>query len=120
MAAGTRPRFAWPGVTAVVAADALIFAVTIERYGYHRDELYFRMLASHPGWGYVDQPPGTPVLARLGMAVLGDDVRALRVPAALFALATVVVTARLQGTRTTLLNCLTNICEVSTSHETVT
>ena len=41
------PRFAWAPVAVVVAVAALLLGLTVERYGYHRDELYFRMLASH-------------------------------------------------------------------------
>ncbi|MFC5379641.1 glycosyltransferase family 39 protein [Aquipuribacter nitratireducens] len=55
------------------------------RYGYHRDELYFRLLAQRPAWGYVDQPPFTPLVARAATALLGDSVWAMRVPAALAA-----------------------------------
>jgi 4-amino-4-deoxy-L-arabinose transferase-like glycosyltransferase len=53
------------------------------------------MLAAHPAWGYVDEPPLTPMLAKAGIAVFGDNLWGLRVPAALFALAVVVVTALL-------------------------
>lgn len=86
-------RLAWSPVAVVVAIDAGLLVATVDRYGYFRDELYFRMLAAHPAWGYVDQPPFTPMLARAGMAVFGDSLWALRLPAMLFALAAVVLTA---------------------------
>jgi hypothetical protein len=86
---------AWRPVGLVVLADAGLLTATISQYGYHRDELYFRMLASHPAWGYVDQPPLTPMLAKAGIAVFGDNLWGLRVPAMLFALAAVALTALL-------------------------
>jgi len=89
------PRLAWRPVGLVVLVDAGLFAATVNQYGYHRDELYFRLLASHPAWGYVDQPPLTPMLAKAGIALFGDNLWGLRVPALLFALAAVVVTALL-------------------------
>src|SRR5690242_13921719 len=51
---------------------------TANRYGYHRDELYFLML--RPAWGYVDQPPLTPLIARLFNGI-ADEPWALRIPA---------------------------------------
>ncbi len=74
------------------AAAAQVAALTLGSggYGYHRDELYFRMLP--PAWGYVDQPPLTPVLARLSTH-LADQPWALRVPATLAAAASVVLIA---------------------------
>ena len=66
----------------------LVLAVTASAYGYHRDELYFRMLP--PAWGYTDQPPLTPLLVH-GIAQLVDTVWAIRIPAMLFAAASVVV-----------------------------
>lgn len=56
----------------------LLLSLLSGRYGYHRDELYFRMLP--PAWGYVDQPPLTPWLVRTS-SLLTDEVWALRLPA---------------------------------------
>jgi hypothetical protein len=83
---------------AAVVVPALLVAVLLAlagRYGYHRDELYFRLLADRPAWGYVDQPPLTPLVARAATALLGDEVWALRVPAALAAGALAVLLALL-------------------------
>jgi len=74
-----RPPLAWLPVGAALAAVAVALGATATRYGYHRDELYFRML--EPAWGYVDQPPLTPLLARTATAVFGDTIWALRLPA---------------------------------------
>lgn len=59
-------------------------------YGYHRDELYFRML--HPSWGYVDEPPLTPLLARLFSGMV-DQPWALRIPATIAAVVSVLMVA---------------------------
>lgn len=75
---------------AIAAASGLLL-VTNGRYDYHRDELYFRIL--RPAWGYVDQPPLTPLLARAATAVLGDSVWAMRVPATLCVAAAILLTA---------------------------
>ncbi|HEX5204437.1 glycosyltransferase family 39 protein [Paractinoplanes rhizophilus] len=77
-----RRRFAWLPVGVVAAAVTVLLLVTANGYGYHRDELYFRMLGMHPQWGYVDQPPFTPLMARAGIELFGDHVWAMRVPAA--------------------------------------
>jgi hypothetical protein len=79
----------------VAAAVAAVLGATANGYGYHRDELYFRMLAAHPAWGYVDEPPMTPMLVRASTALFGDSLWALRVPAIVFAAATVMLVALL-------------------------
>ncbi|WP_207126184.1 glycosyltransferase family 39 protein, partial [Actinocatenispora comari] len=78
---------------ALVLVAALLALAT--RYGYHRDELYFRLLGRHLALGYVDQPVGTPALARVATAVFGDNLVALRLPAALAAAGTALLAAAL-------------------------
>lgn len=84
------PPFARGPVLSAVAVLALALGSTANAYGYHRDELYFRMLPA--GWGHLDQPPLTPLLARAISGVV-DQVWALRVPAIVAACVTVVVLA---------------------------
>src|SRR4051812_36612809 len=85
------PPFAWRAVAPALLAMAVALLLTAGQYGYHRDELYFRMLP--PAWGYVDQPPLTPFLARTFSHILADEVWAMRIPAILFAVASVLVIA---------------------------
>jgi 4-amino-4-deoxy-L-arabinose transferase-like glycosyltransferase len=77
-------------VAAAAVAQAAVLTLGSLGYGYHRDELYYRMLPL--AWGYVDQPPLTPLLARL-TTHLSDEQWALRLPATLAAAASVVVLA---------------------------
>jgi 4-amino-4-deoxy-L-arabinose transferase-like glycosyltransferase len=69
---------------------ATVLTATSNGYGFHRDELYFRML--DPAWGYVDQPPLMPALARM-LTSLVDEPWAFRLPATAFAVAGVLVVA---------------------------
>lgn len=85
--------FAWQPVTAIALALAAILLAFSGAYDYHRDEFYFRLLAEHPAWGYVDQPPLTPMLARAAIGLFGDTLTALRVPAALCAAVLVLLVA---------------------------
>ncbi|MEV5703786.1 glycosyltransferase family 39 protein [Actinoallomurus sp. NPDC052274] len=86
-----RPPIAWLPIGGAAAAAAAVLVATNNRYDYHRDELYFRML--RPAWGYVDQPPLTPLLARASAAVFGDTVWAMRLPATVCVVAAIVLTA---------------------------
>jgi hypothetical protein len=62
-------------------------------YGYHRDELYFRVLGRHLAWGFVDQPPLTPLLTRISIDLFGDSLWAIRTPSALIVGAAAVIAA---------------------------
>ncbi|WP_433224014.1 glycosyltransferase family 39 protein [Microtetraspora malaysiensis] len=87
------PRFALRPVGAIaLAATAVLLAVS-PWYGYHRDELYFRLLGQRPRLGYFDTPPLTPLVARISTALFGDTVTALRIVPALLAGVLVVLVA---------------------------
>jgi len=83
-------------VLIAVAAVAVEMAVSA-RYGYVRDELYFLSAGQHPAFGYVDQPPLTPLLARLGAVLTGNTLAGFRVLPALALGALVLMTAMMSG-----------------------
>jgi hypothetical protein len=41
----------WAGVLAVAGWLVMLLVALATRYGYYRDELYFRRLSDHPAWG---------------------------------------------------------------------
>ncbi|MEV6693742.1 glycosyltransferase family 39 protein [Micromonospora sp. NPDC051196] len=85
------PRALGPWVTA--ATVTLVLLIMAPRYGYHRDELYFLLAGRHLDWGYVDQGPLVPALARLVDTIAPDSLLALRTPAAVLAGAAVLMVA---------------------------
>ena len=82
------PRAVW----LIAAGFVVLEGAASARYGYHRDELYFLACGRRLAWGYVDQPPFVPLVARLASAVWNSPV-ALRVLPALAGAATIVVAA---------------------------
>ena len=67
-------------------------------YGFHGDEMYFVVAGQHPAFGYVDQPPLTPLLSAASVAVLGVSPTAVRVLPAL-EMGLIVVLVALIGAR---------------------
>jgi 4-amino-4-deoxy-L-arabinose transferase-like glycosyltransferase len=88
----TRPAFARRPVFSAMVALGVVLVVLSNEYGYHRDELYFRMLK--PGWGYVDQPPLTPLTVHFVSRIV-DSPWAIRIPATLATVAAVLAVALL-------------------------
>ena len=76
------PDFAWRPVSAVALALAALLIAFSARYGYHRDELYFLAAGHHLAWGYPDQPPLVPLLARAMSALAPTSLLVLRLPSA--------------------------------------
>jgi Dolichyl-phosphate-mannose-protein mannosyltransferase len=82
------------GPVLLVAGGLLALEMLVAgRYGFHRDELYFLACARHLAWGYVDQPPLVPAVARLSTALFGNSVIGLRLFPALAATGVVFLAA---------------------------
>jgi 4-amino-4-deoxy-L-arabinose transferase-like glycosyltransferase len=83
--------FAWRPVLAIAGAVVLVLLAVAGRYGYHRDELYFLACGRRLAWGFVDQPPMTPALARLSDGLFPGSLVGLRIWSAMTASALVVL-----------------------------
>src|SRR4030088_2584615 len=64
-----------------------------DRYGWHRDELYYLASSRHPALGYVDYPPITPLLARIDQTIFPGSLPGLRLLTVLAGAAIIVVAA---------------------------
>lgn len=92
-AADRRLPLPWP-VFAIAGAVVVVLLAVSARYGFHRDELYFVAAGRRLAWGYVDQPPLTPAIARLADLLPGAvSPTVLRIVPAFSAGAVVVLTA---------------------------
>lgn len=90
-----RPRFAVAGVAAVVAASAIALGLSIPRYGFFGDELYFISAGRRLAVSYADQGPVLPAIARTMDLIAPGSLAALRIPAVLVTLVAIVVTAQI-------------------------
>jgi hypothetical protein len=83
------PALAWLIAAAFVAVELAVSG----RYGFMQDELYFVEASRHLAFGYVDQPPLTPLLTRVA-ELPGLSPTAIRVIPALAGGAVVIAAAR--------------------------
>ena len=77
----------------IAAAVTIVLAAFATGYGYHRDELYFLAAGQHLDWAYADQGIVTPLLARAMSELASGSLLVLRLPSALAAGSTVLLTA---------------------------
>jgi 4-amino-4-deoxy-L-arabinose transferase-like glycosyltransferase len=87
----TQDPIAWRRIVWPVGVVVAVLSLVSNGYGFERDELYFMMLK--PAWGYVDQPPLTPIVAHTLASLYDGGPWLLRIPATLCAAGCVVLTA---------------------------
>src|SRR5205814_7413462 len=72
-----------PVMTSIIAGLALVALIvhllTIHRYGYFRDELYYVACARHLDFGYVDLAPLSAFLLRIELILFGSSLFALQI-----------------------------------------
>jgi 4-amino-4-deoxy-L-arabinose transferase-like glycosyltransferase len=69
-----------PSLVLLVAAVTVLGLLAASgAYGFHGDEMYYVVAGQHPAFGYVDQPPLTPILSAVSVALLGASPTAVRV-----------------------------------------
>jgi hypothetical protein len=83
------------GAMLIAGAVIVVLAAFATGYGYHRDELYFLAAGQHLDWAYADQGIVTPLIARAMNELAAGSIVVLRLPSALAAGGTVLLTALL-------------------------
>lgn len=82
----------WP-VLALAGATGLVLLLTSGRVGYYPDELYFLVAGHHLDWGYADQGPLVPLLARGMDTVFPGSLVGMRFPVTVLSAVGVVAAA---------------------------
>ena len=82
----------WPLGLVVALRSALVLGFA-SRYGWQRDELYYRVAGRHLTGGYVDYPPVTALLSRVAGTVFGNSLTGFRSLAVLAGAGVVVLAA---------------------------
>src|SRR5438477_536329 len=80
-------------IATFVLAKLAIHFIFNRGYGYFRDELYYLACGQHLAWGYVDQPPLTPLIGRISRGLFGDSLSSIRLFPALAGGAKIALTA---------------------------
>jgi 4-amino-4-deoxy-L-arabinose transferase-like glycosyltransferase len=91
-ASRTQSRFARASLLGISGALAAVLVAFAGGYGYHRDELYFLVAGDHLAWSFPDQGLLTPLIAHVMDTIAPGSLIMLRVPSALMAGATTLVT----------------------------
>ncbi|WP_378731217.1 glycosyltransferase family 39 protein [Nocardia brasiliensis] len=89
------PPFALAGVGAIAVVAAVALFASLGRYGFFGDELYFISAGRRLAFGYADQGPLVPAIARLMDLIAPGSLVALRIPAALVTVAAVLLSAQI-------------------------
>src|SRR5213595_2293687 len=91
-AAATDHRLTARIVAGLAVVSLIGHLLTIHRYGYFRDELYYIACARHLDFGYVDLPPLSAFLLRIELILFGNSLVALRIFPALASALTIALT----------------------------
>src|SRR2546423_547663 len=86
-------------VAGLAVVALIVHLLTIHRYGYFRDELYYIACARHLDFGYVDLAPLSAFLLRIQLILFGSSLLALRIFPALASAVTIVFAGMLTRER---------------------
>ena len=78
-AATTDHRVTTRIVAGVAVVGLIVHLLTIHRYGYFRDELYYIACARHLDFGYVDLAPLSAFSLRIELILIGSSLFGLRI-----------------------------------------